>query len=250
MKDPLKTRANDENVDSGTKTSVSLLTDRSLDMCLPLGPSFSFVFHLEELFFLECEDSFGTLNSKEEMDWRGKSLFFLFDTFALPAHLRGARMLFLKGMELLKKEDAGSVSFQLQFDLTDDNSASKHILLQCCNIGKDNKSKAPLGIGRITDIHHLSMDAGPSLTVIRDNRIAYSMKAAPDIAPPGHAFSLSPRELEVLKLKSNGLSTREIALNLRRSPLTVYSVIRDIKKKTGMEIIPLIKSLFDEGKLN
>lgn len=249
MKAPFHTREKDEIGDYGTETSAYLLTDRSLEMCLPLGPSFSFVFHLEELYFLECNNSFDKLNPKDEKDWRGKSLFFLFDTLAAPAHLRGARMLFLKGMEFLKKEDVGKLSFQLQFDFKDEKAASRHILLQCCNMGKSPKSNVPLGLGRITDIHHLSMDADPSLTMIRDKHITYSMKAVPDSENEGHSFALTPRELEVLKLKSNGLSTREIALNLRRSPLTVYSVIRDIKKKTGMEIIPLIKTLFENGKL-
>lgn len=249
MKDPLKNREKNESDHSGRGTAASLLADRSLNLCLPLGPSFSFVFHWDQLYFLECEESVHSLVSMETNEWKGKSVFYLFDTFAAPAHLRGARMLFLKGMELLKKEDAGKISFQLQFDFMNERSTYKQVLLQCCKINPDPQSNSPLGLGRITDIHHLSTETDASLTVIRDNRIAYSLKAAPESEGTSQSYALSPRELEVLKLKSNGLCTRDIALTLKRSPLTVYSVVRDIKKKTGMEIIPLIKILFDNGKL-
>ena len=51
---------------------------------------------------------------------------------------------------------------------------------------------------------------------------------------PSDATSLSPREIEIARLASNGLSNKEIALVLEISPWTVSTHIQRIYGKLGI----------------
>ena len=63
----------------------------------------------------------------------------------------------------------------------------------------------------------------------------------------GIEIPLTHKELSVLLLKQKGLRTKEIAVNLRMKELSIYSIIRDIKRKAGMDIPPLIHLLEEKG---
>lgn len=217
---------------------------------LPLGPQAGFIFHLDQLYFIEIQDEFFSLTGTQAMEWHNKSVFYLIDKLAYPAHLRATHSLFRNGMDALKKAKVRDISFNLEFNIADEKLGSKRFLLQFSKISDSLQEDNPAARGRLTDIHHMYNGGMPSLTIIQNNSIEKRIIAEIQDDKNASPIDLTARELEVIKLKSKGFSTREIAVALNRSTLTIYSVVRDVKNKTGMELIPLVKSLHEKGLLD
>lgn len=217
---------------------------------IPVGPQAGFLYHTNHLFVTEADETFYNITGVQFNEWVNKSVFHLMDKLAIPDHLRSIHTLFGYGMEALKKAKHEGISFNLEFDMADHIQGAKRMILQFSKKISTAETKEPIGQGRIIDVDHMCATGHPILTIIEKNAIVKRMTDHVNNKDAINGVQLSEREMEVLRLKSKGMSTQQIAKALKRSTLTIYSVVRDIKYKTGMELIPLIKSLHEKGLID
>lgn len=212
----------------------------------PLGPQSYFHFHLEHLFFLDIDETIQDVLSIDPKDIVNKSVFYLFDKLSIPAHLKSTYVLFQKGMDYLRIHSSPHTSVNLEFNVEDSLKNNKRILFQFQK-GRSVLTNEQVGLGRITDIDHVYTSGSPVLTILKNNKVEKVITYDQHDTSDHNGYNLKSYELEVLKLKSKGLKTQDIAETLHKSTLTIYSIIRNIKVKTGKATIPLIKELTEKG---
>jgi hypothetical protein len=123
-------------------------------------------------------------------------------------------------------------------------------LLQQYRVVSYTPQHEPLLIkGSFTDISHLVKNGPPRLFIIKDNLLKQVFHATPEELLAGVELPLTAKELLLLQLKHNGMRAKEIAGALHMKELSIYSMIRDIKHKTGKDTLPLINLLIEKGLL-
>jgi DNA-binding CsgD family transcriptional regulator len=106
-----------------------------------------------------------------------------------------------------------------------------------------------LAKGYFTDITHLVKNGPPRLFVVKNNLLQQLHTATPEELLAGNEIPLTTKELMLLQLKNKGLRAKEIADSMHMKELSIYSMIRDIKQKTGKDTLPLIHLLEEKGLL-
>lgn len=119
------------------------------------------------------------------------------------------------------------------------------VLMQYFPFASIPKSRYPHINGRFTSINHLE-NFGPTRIFLANPKKVLSTYTSDKFALPEQSdLKIKSKDLDVLRLKSKGLKSREIAKKLAISVFSVNSIVRDLKKDTGMELIPLIQHLKD-----
>ncbi len=119
------------------------------------------------------------------------------------------------------------------------------------HLAKDEQGRVTTALNIHTDIHHITNINNNIVLVSEINRnngyhqIDLSLRDAPSISP-----QLSKREMEILDLLAQGLSSNQIADKLFISSLTVRTHRRNLLTKTGTtSTATLIKKCIEAGLL-
>ena len=80
-----------------------------------------------------------------------------------------------------------------------------------------------------------------------NKELVYSETADPQTVIDANKFPYSRKEIQVIKLFSEGYRINEIAQALHISISTVYTYKRNIKFKTGLDLAIIITSLKEQG---
>jgi hypothetical protein len=214
----------------------------------PIGAQAHFQFQTDQFIFLEIEDNLNHIIHTDPKKLLNRSIFYLVDSLCINNHIQSTHALLQKGMEFIKDKQNKSLSINLEFNIKEEDTGSKRILLQLRN-DSPFQGQLNIGIGKLTDINHIIRTGPPVLTIIKENKILKRISYSHDDITTANGYNLSARELEVLKLKSEGYSTKKIADTLHLTTLSIYSIIRDIKSKTGIPPLSLIKELATQGKI-
>ena len=90
----------------------------------------------------------------------------------------------------------------------------------------------------------------PALYALVNNRVVAYEQAHTEDLLPATELPLTMNEVTILSLKAKGLRTKQIALQTGLKELSVYSLVRNIRQKSGMDIPQLIGLLREKGLIN
>ena len=149
--------------------------------------------------------------------------------------------------EFIRKKTRDELSITLDINMVTRQKELKRILFQFRPALYDNAGTPVLTRGLITDITPIKKYGLPQLILMRNGRFHQVVSGTPEDLLEAQALPLTLRETEILSLRSKGKQVKEIAQLLKLQESTIFSYFRDIRKKTKMDIIPLIKLLTDKG---
>jgi ATP/maltotriose-dependent transcriptional regulator MalT len=207
---------------------------------LIIGRECSFAFSLKNFFIKQLEDSITEILDMHNRDLFGRTVYYLLDTIVLREQLAAVYDLFNLAVAHLNQEHSMEECVNLDFMIRTPQNVERRILLQ---FKSDASLQDSLALGRITDVSHF-FNEGPPRLFIMDAQGNFIIEKISSIEMAGDfGFNLTQKEIKVLLCKTKGMQAKEIAEELGISNLSVYSIIRDVKQKTGMELIPLIMQL-------
>lgn len=181
-----------------------------------------------------------------------RTCYYFFDKFVIKEHHAAVNDLFPKAIDYLETNWQENPTINLIFNIycTVNYTAIKRILLQLQKGNQQLMEDEVMLEGKIHDITELCSDGLPKLLLIKNYNLEKVMTCKEYSNTKSTIFGLSFRELNVLELKCKGKRTKEISQTLNISEMSIYSIIRDIKEKTQMDIIPLIQILSEKGLLS
>lgn len=151
--------------------------------------------------------------------------------------------------DFIVQERGEPIFINLEVNITDRNRQNKRIILQFRPILYDDCGKPVLTEGYIVDITHVKKEGAPTLTLIKNRKIVATYTGTYEDFKKSNQLPLTKKDIEMLRLRSQGKKIQEISMLMQMKPYTVYSYFRDIKKKTDMEVNALIKLLYEKGLL-
>lgn len=219
------------------------------DGFFPLGVYTSYLVDYRSREILHLDDAVEIITGIPRKEILNTSFYEIFSRLITPDILRLAIPLEKAALQHLSANPTTNVVVNLEYNIRPPKQDKKRILIQVTPAGRDKDGFPKLLHGYITDITHIIPGGPPRMTVLVDNQLTETVQVRPDEIYGDDIIPLTQRELSVLLHKRRGLRTKEIAKALQLKELTVYSVIRDLKKKTGMDILPLIYLLEQKGTL-
>lgn len=226
----------------------SLLGNISTDFQPALGPAFSFVLNYPVLTYAKGAQAITKL-------LRGHS-----SRMSQKSHLQFLHVLLTEKEVVLYKKQLKQLLEQASFNLAlsptlniigtlRTGKQSNRIIMQYYPERPLPNGHIPQITGRLTLINHWE-NAGPTRIFLTNReQLLYSYTARKLEWPEIQDLNIKSKQLEVLRLKSRGWRAKQIGEELGITYFSVNSIIRDLKKDTGMPLIPLIQHLKDKGVL-
>lgn len=239
-------------VPSGAETLKRLIRAYSYSKpegFLPLGTSARFLLSLTPLTLLQVDHAIESITGLKANDFRSQPLLNLFSNMIVPEHARAFHRIMQTAVGLLNRYWKEALSINAEHNIKVKGCQPKRLLYQFRPVHWNGNGQPCLLHGHVTDFTPLQSGGPPRLSVIRNGKLVNLILPELEDILYGIDLPLNDRELSVLHLKQRGLRTKEIAEILTLKELTVYSIVRDIKRKTGRDILPLIHYLEGKGVL-
>jgi len=217
---------------------------------LAFGIQASFVYDATSGKYLEMENSIADITGISANEIIEKdAVFFLCETL-LDEYLEPLNKLAQQSSLLSKKyRDAEDLTINLEYSIHTRNQASKRLLCQYRPIKFNAAGYPVLNKGSYIDITHLRKEGLPFLYVIANNKLVECEYANADYLIKNKSLPFTTKEIDVLKLTSQGHSIKEIALQLNISISTVYTHRKNIKTRTDKDLFQIIQELRSKGIL-
>jgi DNA-binding CsgD family transcriptional regulator len=213
----------------------------------PFGPQSSFILSNTYHILLEVSGSLHDILEQNTVDWKRQMMADLLQAYVVPNHLKATVQLFQKATERLRYLNDPLVTANIEFNIKNQEGKEKRLMMQLCIIQHPNSQLNHIILGNLVDISHFIKEGSPRLILLLGNKvIERDVPTAEDILK-NESLQITPKELNILTLKAKGMRGKEIAETLGISLLTVYSMTRDIKQKSNMDIYPLIQKLKEKG---
>jgi len=215
----------------------------------PIGTHGSYIFYYPTISMLSVDKQIPEIVgiSKEELLIR--PIYDWFSRIVVPEHVYASARLAELSFNLLCKHTREDVVISTEYNIISPGQKSKRLVFQYRVVSRNTSGIPVVSFGQITDFTHIVSGGPPRMTVMIDGRLEAVYHAKPEEILAGIEQPLTHKELSVLLLKQKGYRTKEIATALRMKELSIYSIIRDIKRKTGMDTLPLIRMLQDKGAI-
>jgi DNA-binding CsgD family transcriptional regulator len=228
---------------------IRQLTRNANHSSFSFGPQSSFILSNTYHILLEVSGSLQSIIEQDTVDWKRQMMVDLLQAYVVPNHLKATLQLFQKATEKLRQLNDPSATANIEFNIKGREGREKRLMMQLGVIQHTNIQLHHIILGNLVDISHFILEGCPRLVLLNNNSvIELDVPAAEDILK-SEALQITPKELNILALKAKGMRGKEIAETLGISLLTVYSMTRDIKQKSNMDIYPLIQKLKEKGLL-
>lgn len=209
-----------------------------------LGAESLFLFNLDTYLIKEIDDFIKEVVGLSATALKGRTIYFFLDSVVRREYIPLVNRLFNHAIALVKD---GAHCANLEFGVQKSDGKKATVLFQFQISPSDQELNS---LARVIDISHLIDESFPRLFIVDgDGKIALAENERMEFYE-SDAFNLSRKEIAILSLKNNGLRAKEIARQMGISDLSVYSIIRDVKQKTGMELIPLLGHLKKAGVIH
>jgi len=140
-----------------------------------------------------------------------------------------------------------SLVVNLEYNIKSKTGEYKRVLSQFTPVYFEEDGHPKINKGRMTDITHIKKDGIPLLYIIVNNEIVYLRQGNPNQMIKSKSIIFSNKEIEVLRLISEGYSIKETASTLQCSIATIYTHRKNIKLKSQTDINKVITNLKEKG---
>ena len=213
----------------------------------PAGPRCHYSYSFVNSAFSAIEESVYELTGFHQQELVNKPALSFFSEIIADEHVYAVVRMAPLSYELQTRYHQEQAVVNQEYDIVTRNGEKKRFLFQYA-IQSFSEEGYPLEVqGCITDITHIKSSGPPALFVMAGNKMIVRHTAAMEELLPVTPSALSMNEVTVLQLKSNGLRTKEIAKQMGLTEYTVYSIVRNIRRKSGMDPMPLIQQLRAKG---
>lgn len=212
----------------------------------PAGSACSYIFSFSSFSIIAIDDNAATVLGIPQKNILNRPMIDVFSGIIADEHIYAAVRFSKLAHEIAIKEKEVTICFDFSIRMQE----QERRLLQQYRVVSYTAQQEPLLVkGYFTDITHLVKNGPPRLFVLKNNRLQQLHTATPEELLAGNEIPLTTKELLLLQMKNKGMRAKEIADALQMKELTIYSMIRDIKHKTGKDTIPLIHLLEEKGLL-
>jgi hypothetical protein len=202
-------------------------------------------FKLNTFFIREVGHEINHLTGLSSSDLIGRTIYYFLDSVVIKEQLATVYDFFNHSINYLKERNSVQRFANLDFEIRTMQEKAKRLLFQFRIFDSANGDQ--FVYGRLIDFSHYMLKGLPRIFVLEeDGQVDGKFKVDVNILEKT-GIDLSKKEIDVLLLKSKGMRAKEIGLELGISNLSVYSIIRDVKQKTGKELLPLIVDLKNLG---
>ncbi|MFM7840158.1 MAG: helix-turn-helix transcriptional regulator [Chitinophagaceae bacterium] len=212
----------------------------------PVGSCAGFLLSNSSLSLLDADVSILSLTGTNKSQFIGKTLSAMLTHLTCKEHGVSVQQLYPLGLDFINNTSEPAPLCNLEFNLHHPKFY-KRIMLQLKPLLINKTKKVVLTRGFLVDITHLLPQGLPRLSLFRNNQLYSQQMGTLEEVLRSLELPLTLRDLKVLTLKNRGLRAKEIARELKMKELSIYSIFRDMKKKTDMESLPLINLLKDKG---
>lgn len=231
------------------RSYINLYTRAANNTCFPVGFSGTYLFSYANSKMVcidqEIEEILG-ISSGEILD---NPFYDTISRVIIPEHVYAVARLTDEAYQYYSNHPKADVHTGMEFNIITPAQKKKRLLFQFRVFSWSSSGKPALSYGRLTDFTHMVSGGAPRVTLMMNGKLKAVLNSKIEEVLAGSEIPLTARELSVLLLKHRGYRSKEIASILHLREASVYSIIRDIKKKSGMDILPLIRLLQEKGAI-
>lgn len=228
---------------------AAAIVEKHKESFFPLGPFAPLAFTYPSGSIIYADSHASELTGLPMKQLLSTSMYSLFSQLVVPEHLQTTLRMGEESFRHLTQKPSKALVANLEFNGQRKKGEVRRFLHQS---SPDHESRSPnngLLLGYLTDISHVVNGGPPRMTIVKDGRIDLSNHASPEEILAASPYRLNPSDLLMLRLKRKGLRTKEIADAMNLKELSVFSRIRDIKQRTGLDILPLLQELEQMGAI-
>lgn len=218
------------------------------DEYYPVGPSARFIYDLGNGYFTYYDESVFNITGflSNEIVFADPVAFIL--NLVIDEHLVVTGELTQESFELCRDfRDYEKLTVNLEYNIKTKSGTSKRILSQFTPVFFESDGYPKINAGRMVDITHMKKDGAPLLYVLADNQLLFSKQGNPNEMIKSGNIIFSNKEIEVLRLISEGYMIKEVATMLHCSIATIYTHRKNIRLKSQTDINKVITNLKERG---
>lgn len=216
---------------------------------LPIGTRAPYLFSYTTFLMLYIDDAVEAIAGISKKELMGKPIYDSVSRSIVPEHVYATVRLSEYSFRYLCAHAQDEVVICQEYNIITPSKEKKRLLYQYKVVSRNTSGIPLLAYGHLTDFTHIVASGPPRLSIVVNGHLKEVLHSMPEEILAGIEIPLTHKELSVLLLKQKGLRTKEIAATLRMKELSIYSIIRDIKRKAGMDILPLIHLLEEKGAI-
>jgi hypothetical protein len=169
----------------------------------------------------------------------------------VPEHILSAVRFSKHVLEIIEANPTRTVVVNFEFNIYKGGKESRRLLNQWSTAVFTEDQKTLLAYGSFSDVTHIQPSGPPKLYLVIDGELKHVETGTFQEMLSGLNIEISEKELRLVYLRSaKGMRAKEISMEIGLTVSSVYSSIKDIKEKTGMDIGPLYEFLRAKGLFN
>jgi len=212
------------------------------------GPFAYYTLDFRNNCFLHIDENIVNITGIEAADYMNRKPAESICEAADPAHIEAIADFLKQALDFLKNNTRRKRAIaNIEHNIITPQGQHKRIILQFYPVEESQSGEPICSRGCIIDITHIRKDGLPGLFILCENQLIYQETADPQALIRDGDISLSKTELKILGLVHNGLLAKEIAARLEISISTLYTHRKNIKLKTGKDLIVVISELREKG---
>jgi DNA-binding CsgD family transcriptional regulator len=240
----------EQNPDSEVHQTIDCNPILSEDSCenFPIGFQVSFRYNIAESIFIDINTDVDKLLGIPKQDILGKDASELFYEIMPEENIEALGELIQKSYLICKDHrKSKSLVINLDFNVITRNKKEKRILCQYRPIAFGMNGYPMQTAGYWTDITHIKKDGLPVMFAVIDNKIDFVEMANPEYLIKSPNIIFTSKEIEIIKMTSDGNRIKEISDKMKISISTVYTHRKNIKMKSEKEMNQVINELKSKG---
>lgn len=213
----------------------------------PFGVYGNYVFDLPRMVFKRVDGTVGKFFDRAPGELTTRFFPDFIRHIVVPEHQHAGMALANKALEWMHQHSGEDTIVNLSCNIKNGTQGHRRILFQARPKKYNGNGFFDELEGYVVDITHIQADGPPQLCILSNGELRVLETGAPEDLLRNIDLPLNAKDLAVLSLKNKGLRVKEIARELHMQELSIYSIFRDIKKKTQLELLPLISMLKEKG---
>ncbi len=214
----------------------------------PIGTSARFIYDIGNGYFTYFDEAIKEITGYHNNEIVfGDPVDFIFK-IVIDEHLVVVSELTEESFQVCKNHrKAEIISLNLEYNIKTKTGEKKRILSQYSPVHFEEDGFPKINKGRMVDITHLKKDGVPLLYIIVDNKMVFTKQGNPKQMMKSNNIIFSNKEVEVLRLISEGYTIKEMASQLNCSIATIYTHRKNIRLKSNTDINKSMSDLKERG---
>ena len=221
-----------------------------LESCenFPIGTQVSFKYNMVESIFIDINSDIEKLTGIPKSDIIGKDGAYLFAEIVPEESIEALSELIQQSYVICRQHHKSkSMVINIDFNIKTRDNKFKRILSQYRPVVFSETGYPLQTSGYWTDITHIKKDGLPVMFAVIDNKIEHIQYANPEYVIKSPNIIYTSKEIEIIKMTSDGYRIKEIADKMKISISTVYTHRKNIKMKSEKEMNQVINELKSKG---